>query len=100
MTHLHLEMLQRSIASRCIKCDSLICGRALIIDEDGVYIRQLDERLTDEAIKMPRVVYSPTDRVVEWGAARYNTIYRVLTNPIYAGTYVYGRTGSQVRKTN
>jgi Recombinase len=42
-------------------------------------------------------VYSPTGRVVEWGAARYNTIYRVLTNPIYAGTYVYGRTGSQVR---
>ena len=40
---------------------------------------------------------SPAVRVVEWGPARYNTIYRVLTNPIYAGTYVYGRTGSQVR---
>jgi len=59
--------------------------------------RQVVLWLTDEAIKVPRVVYSPTGRVVEWGAARYNTIYRVLTNPIYAGTYVYGRTGSQVR---
>ena len=59
--------------------------------------RQVVLWLTDEAIKVPRIVYSPTGRVVEWGAARYNTIYRVLTNPIYAGTYVYGRTGSQVR---
>src|SRR5215469_14039271 len=59
--------------------------------------RQVVLWLADEAIKVPRVVYSPTGRVVEWGAARYNTIYRVLTNPIYAGTYVYGRTGSQVR---
>ena len=26
-----------------------------------------------------------------------NTIHRLLTNPIYAGAYVFGRTGSQVR---
>ena len=59
--------------------------------------RQVVLWLTDEAIRVPRVVYTPAGRVVEWGPARYNTIYRVLTNPIYAGTYVYGRTGSQVR---
>ena len=28
---------------------------------------------------------------------RYNTIHRLLTNPIYAGAYVFGRTGSRVR---
>jgi hypothetical protein len=28
---------------------------------------------------------------------RYNTIHRLLTNPIYAGAYVFGRTGSQIR---
>lgn len=59
--------------------------------------RQVVLWLTDEAIKVPRVVYGSAGRAVEWGAARYNTIYRVLTNPIYAGTYVYGRTGSQIR---
>jgi len=34
---------------------------------------------------------------VEWQLPRYNTIHRLLTNPIYAGAYVFGRTGSQVR---
>jgi hypothetical protein len=35
--------------------------------------------------------------MVEWKLPRYNTIHRLLTNPIYAGAYVFGRTGSQVR---
>jgi hypothetical protein len=35
--------------------------------------------------------------MVEWQLPRYNTIHRLLTNPIYAGAYVYGRTGSKVR---
>jgi len=59
--------------------------------------RQVVLWLRHEAIKVPRVVYTLAGRVVEWEPARYNAIYRVLTNPIYAGTYVYGRSGSQVR---
>jgi len=39
----------------------------------------------------------PEGRVVEWRPPRYNTVYRLLTNPIYAGAYVFGRTGSRVR---
>ena len=35
--------------------------------------------------------------MVEWRLPRYNTVYRILTNPIYAGAYAYGRTGSKVR---
>jgi excisionase family DNA binding protein len=35
--------------------------------------------------------------MVEWQLPRYNTIYRLLSNPVYAGAYVFGRTGSQVR---
>ena len=35
--------------------------------------------------------------MVEWRLPRYNTLHRLLTNPIYAGAYVFGRTGSQVR---
>ena len=46
---------------------------------------------------MPIVVYGPRGRMVEWKLPRYNTIHRLLTNPIYAGAYVFGRTGSQVR---
>jgi excisionase family DNA binding protein len=60
-------------------------------------VRQVAIWLCDEAIKMPIVVYSPRGRIVEWQLPRYNTIHRLLTNPIYAGAYVFGRTGSQVR---
>jgi excisionase family DNA binding protein len=35
--------------------------------------------------------------MVEWQLPRYDTIHRLLTNPIYAGAYAYGRTGSKVR---
>jgi hypothetical protein len=44
---------------------------------------------------MPVTVYGAQGRVVEWRAPRYNTIHRLLTNPIYAGAYAFGRTGSQ-----
>jgi excisionase family DNA binding protein len=60
-------------------------------------VRQVAIWLCDEALKMPIVVYGPRGRMVEWQLPRYNTIHRLLTNPIYAGAYVFGRTGSQVR---
>jgi len=60
-------------------------------------VRQVVIWLCDEGIKMPIVVYRPRGRIVEWQLPRYNTIHRLLTNPIYAGAYVFGRTGSQVR---
>jgi excisionase family DNA binding protein len=60
-------------------------------------VRQVAIWLCDEGVKMPTVVYGATGRMVEWRPPRYNTIHRVLTNPIYAGAYVFGRTGSQVR---
>ena len=53
--------------------------------------------LCDEGLKMPIVVYSPAGRMAEWQLPRYTTIHRLLTNSIYAGAYVFGRTGSQVR---
>jgi excisionase family DNA binding protein len=60
-------------------------------------VRQVGLWLIDEGIKMPVAVYGPEGRVVEWRLPRYNTLYRVLTNPIYAGVYAYGQTGSKVR---
>jgi len=60
-------------------------------------IRQVALWLIDEGIKMPVAVYGPEGRVVEWRLPRYNTLYRVLTNPIYAGVYAYGQTASKVR---
>jgi excisionase family DNA binding protein len=60
-------------------------------------VRQVAIWLTDEGVKVPMVVYGPQGRMIEWRLPRYNTIHRLLTNPIYAGAYVFGRTGSQVR---
>jgi len=60
-------------------------------------VRQVVIWLCDEGLKMPIVVYGPRGRIVEWQLPRYNTIHRLLTNPVYAGAYVFGRTGSQVR---
>jgi excisionase family DNA binding protein len=60
-------------------------------------VRQVALWLCDEGIRMPMVVYGPRGRMVEWRLPRYNTIHRLLTNPIYAGAYVFGRTGSQIR---
>jgi excisionase family DNA binding protein len=60
-------------------------------------VRQVAIWLCDEGLKMPTVVYGTRGRMVEWQLPRYNTIHRLLTNPIYAGAYVFGRTGSQVR---
>jgi excisionase family DNA binding protein len=60
-------------------------------------VRQVAIWLCDEGLKMPMVVYGPRGRMVEWRLPRYNTIHRLLTNPIYAGAYVFGRTKSQVR---
>jgi excisionase family DNA binding protein len=58
--------------------------------------RQVALWLYEECIKMPVTVYGPQGRMVEWRLPRYNTIHRLLTNPIYAGAYVFGRTGSQI----
>ena len=60
-------------------------------------VRQVALWLRQERIDLPIVVYGPQGRVVEWRPPRYNTVYRLLTNPVYAGAYVFGRTGSRVR---
>jgi DNA invertase Pin-like site-specific DNA recombinase len=60
-------------------------------------VRQVTMWLCHEGIKMPVVVYSPRGPMMEWRLPRYDRIRRLLTNPIYAGAYVFGRTGSQVR---
>jgi DNA invertase Pin-like site-specific DNA recombinase len=57
--------------------------------------RQVALWLTDEGVELPVAVYGDRGRVVEWRLPRYNTIHRLLTNPVYAGAYVFGRTGSQ-----
>jgi excisionase family DNA binding protein len=60
-------------------------------------VRQVVFWLCEEGMKMPNVVYGPQGRMVDWQLPRYNAIHRLLTNPVYAGAYVFGRTRSRVR---
>jgi Recombinase len=59
-------------------------------------VRQATIWLKEEGIKLPTVVYGAEGRTIEWCLAAYSITYAVLKNPVYAGTYVYGRRTSQV----
>ena len=65
-------------------------------DEIGS-VRQVALWFRDERIQLPTVAYGPRGRIVEWHLPRYNSVHRLLTNPVYADAYVFGRTVSQVR---
>lgn len=59
-------------------------------------IRQVHLWLRQESIVLPAVGYGAEGRQIHWKLPVYNTIHHILTNPIYAGAYVFGRTGSRV----
>ena len=68
-------------------------------DEIGS-VRQVAIWFRDEKIELPTIAYGPQGRIVEWHLPRYNSVHRLLTNPVYAGAYVFGRTASQIRVEN
>jgi DNA invertase Pin-like site-specific DNA recombinase len=51
--------------------------------------RQVMLRLVAEGRRLPR--RRSTDRHVRWAPASYRSVHDILTNPCYAGVYVYGR---------
>jgi DNA invertase Pin-like site-specific DNA recombinase len=51
--------------------------------------RQVMLRLIEEDRELPRRATS--DRQVRWIKASYKAIHEILTNPVYAGAYAYGR---------
>lgn len=60
-------------------------------------IRQVLLWLREERIELPAVHYGPEGRDIVWKLPVYSTVHKLLTNPVYAGTYAWGRTGSQTR---
>jgi len=59
-------------------------------------VRQVHLWFRQERLSLPAVSYGLDGRHVEWKPPVYNTIHHMLTNPIYAGAYVFGRTGSRI----
>jgi excisionase family DNA binding protein len=59
-------------------------------------IRQVHLWLRHERIALPAVHYTAAEgRRIVWKLPVYNTVHHILTNPIYAGAYAFGRTGSR-----
>src|SRR5690349_4155324 len=64
-------------------------------------IRQVHLWLRQERIALPAVRYTAAEgRSVVWKLPVYNTVHHILTNPIYAGAYAFGRTCSRVSITD
>jgi DNA invertase Pin-like site-specific DNA recombinase len=60
-------------------------------------IRQVHLWFRQERIVLPAVSYAAEGgRTIVWKLPVYNTIHHILTNPIYAGAYAFGRTASRV----
>jgi DNA invertase Pin-like site-specific DNA recombinase len=58
--------------------------------------RQVHIWLRDEGIELPVKSRQGEAHGVVWRLPAYNIVHNILTNPIYAGAYAFGRTGSRV----
>src|SRR5438552_11736802 len=58
--------------------------------------RQVHIWLRDEGIELPVKSRAGEARGVVWRLPAYNILHNILTNPIYAGAYAFGRTTSRV----
>jgi excisionase family DNA binding protein len=59
-------------------------------------VRQVLVWLRQEQITLPAVIHGSEGRDIRWKLPVYNTVLHILQNPVYAGAYVFGRTGSRV----
>jgi DNA invertase Pin-like site-specific DNA recombinase len=62
--------------------------------------RQVHIWLRDEGIELPVKSRGGEARGVIWRLPAYNIVHNILTNPIYAGAYAFGRTTSRVSVEN
>ena len=59
-------------------------------------VRQVMLWFRQESISLPAAIYGPLGRSVQWKEPVYNTVLKILTNPVYAGAYAFGRTETRV----
>lgn len=93
LTRDHSDRLERDPNKRIQKVLMLVFKKF----QELRSVRQVLLWIRQEKIELPAVNYIEGNRVVEWKLPIYNTILKILTNPIYAGSYAYGRTVSEVK---
>lgn len=60
-------------------------------------IRQVHRWLRREGITLPKPAYGPHGRHIVWELPGYWNVHGIITNPVYAGAYSYGRSTYCVR---
>ena len=63
-------------------------------------VRQVHVWFRQEKVTLPAVGHGLDGRRVGWKAPVYNTVHHILTNPVYAGAYAFGRSVSKVTIEN
>ena len=63
-------------------------------------VRQVHLWLRREDIRLPAVAAGSGERRIDWKLPVYGTVHKMLTNPVYAGAYAFGRTESRVTVEN
>jgi DNA invertase Pin-like site-specific DNA recombinase len=59
-------------------------------------VRQVHLWMRHQRLPLPATEYGPDGRKVVWKLPVYQTLHHMLTNPIYAGAYAFGRTGRRI----
>src|SRR5215831_4892359 len=63
-------------------------------------IRQVLAWMRREQILLPAAVHSLGRQSIEWKAPVYRALHHILTNPVYAGAYAFGRRTGHVKIEN
>lgn len=58
--------------------------------------RQVLLWLRQESIELPTMGYVAEERRITWKRPSYSRVLHLLTNPVYCGAYVFGRTSTEV----
>ncbi|MFU0507985.1 recombinase family protein [Pseudaminobacter sp. NGMCC 1.201702] len=59
-------------------------------------IRQVLLWFRQEQVLVPAIVQGRGKQAIEWKVPVYHTLHHMLTNPVYAGAYAFGRRGTRV----
>jgi excisionase family DNA binding protein len=63
-------------------------------------VRQVLAWMRREQILLPAAVHSLGTQSIEWKAPVYRALHHILTNPVYAGAYAFGRRTGHIKIEN
>ncbi len=63
-------------------------------------VRQVLVWMRREQILLPAVLHSYGRQSIEWRAPVYRALHHILTNPVYAGAYAFGRRSARIKIEN